>query len=47
MTLQTVYTGVDPRGQLQDEFGDRKDLFPIGQQGPQRQFISVRFQDYT
>ena len=47
MTLLTVYKGVDPRGQLRDELGDGKDLFPVGQQGPQRQFISVRFQDCT
>ena len=47
MTLQTVYKGVDPRGQLRDELGDGKDIFPIGQQGPQSQFISVRFQDCT
>ena len=43
MTLQTVYKG----GKLRDELGDGKDLFPIGQQGPQSQFISVRFQDCT
>ena len=47
MTLRTVYKGVDPRGQLQDELGDGKDLFPMGQQGPESQFISVSFQDYT
>ena len=47
MTLQTVYKGVDPRGQLRDEMGDGKDLFTAGQQGPQSQFISVRLQDRT
>ena len=47
MTLQTVYKGVDPRGQLRDELGDGKDLFTVGQQGPQSQFISVRLQDRT
>ena len=47
MTLQTVYKGVDPSGQLRHELGDGKDLFPIGQQGPQSQFISVRFQGCT
>ena len=44
MTLQTVYKGVDPSGQLRDELGDGKDLF---QQGPQSQIISVRFQGCT
>ena len=47
MTLQTVYKGVDPRGQLRDELGDGKDLFTVGQQGPQNQFISLRLQDHT
>ena len=47
MTLQTVHKGVDPSGQLRDELGDGKDLFPIVQQGPQSQFISVRFQGCT
>ena len=46
-TLQAVYKGVDPRGQLRDELGDGKDLFTVGQQGPQSQFISVRLQDRT
>ena len=47
MTLQTIDKGVDPRGQLPDALGDGKDLFPIRQQGPQSQFISVRLQDCT
>ena len=47
MTLQTVYKGLDPHGQLRDELGDGKDLFTVGQQGPQSQFISLRLQDHT
>ena len=30
ITLQAVYKGVDPRGQIRDELGDGKDLFPVG-----------------
>ena len=47
MTLQAVYKGLDRRGQLRDELGDGKDLFPAGEQGPQSQFFSVRLQDHT